>query len=533
MRHLNLRTKCFAIDTWEGDEHAGYYSEEVYQDFVEFHNPRYREFSKIIRSTFDNALNCFEAGSIDLLHIDGFHTYEAVKHDYETWLPKLARNAVVLFHDTDVRERNFGVYQLWSEITQHKSHFAFLHGHGLGVLGLGSKCTNEVQLLFDARSSPESTAQIRNVFSSLGQALRAPELRRLIASETVRLETQNRILKDEIGTVRQQANVTETETEFLRDYVRVLRSKNLSDIAELENVRSEAQESRAQIDALLRSRSWRLTAPLRSVSRMMGSLSSGKFFEDRPRRTSPRRIVHLRHLKSAAIQLHKAKGLQAKTATSALLLNKYLNAKLSLYEFALGQPTTNWVEHATLSDAIQRADLLLAADNFSLVPADSFATTARINIILPALDPGIIFGGYLSVFQFANFLRRNSFVVRFIVVERASGAPHELAAQCEAFFPQVAETIRTSEVIDRTRNVNAPVDFSRDDLFVAYSCSTAMFAHNTASKIDAGPFMFYLQEEEGHFHSHNSFRAFSERRLSTSPPWEFLILRCSKTISRS
>ena len=83
VKTLKLPTACFAIDTWQGDEHAGSYSDEVYREFAAFHDRHYAAFSRLVRSTFDEALPHFEDGSIDLLHIDGQHAYERVRHDYE------------------------------------------------------------------------------------------------------------------------------------------------------------------------------------------------------------------------------------------------------------------------------------------------------------------------------------------------------------------------------------------------------------------------------------------------------------------
>jgi hypothetical protein len=74
-----------------------------------FNNARYASFSKLLRCTFDEALPYLADSTIDLPHIDGLHTYEAGRHDFESWLPKLSDRAVVLFHDTNVRARGIGI----------------------------------------------------------------------------------------------------------------------------------------------------------------------------------------------------------------------------------------------------------------------------------------------------------------------------------------------------------------------------------------------------------------------------------------
>ena len=133
-------TFVFAVDTWEGDEHAGAYSETVYNAVSTHCLSRHRKRASLVRSTFDEAAAYFEQSSIDVLHIDGLHTYEAVKHDFETWLPLLKDDSIVFLHDINVRERNFGVWRFWQELKASDEYSAIeiLNGYGLGILIKGS-----------------------------------------------------------------------------------------------------------------------------------------------------------------------------------------------------------------------------------------------------------------------------------------------------------------------------------------------------------------------------------------------------------
>lgn len=190
VKTLGLPASCFAVDTWKGDEHSGLYSENIYSDFAAFHDPRYGAFSHLVRSTFDDALPGFVDGSVDLLHIDGFHSYEAVRRDYESWLPKLSREAVVLFHDTNVREAGYGVLRLWSEVTGGRRHFEFLHGYGLGVVGMAPAYRGPLGFLFDANDDNRLAGWVREVFASAGQVGALQQARAECAARIATLEAE-------------------------------------------------------------------------------------------------------------------------------------------------------------------------------------------------------------------------------------------------------------------------------------------------------------------------------------------------------
>ncbi|MEL4319027.1 class I SAM-dependent methyltransferase [Leifsonia sp. YIM 134122] len=161
-----LDTRAIAVDTWVGDDHAGFYGEDVYESVKRINDADYARFSTLFRGTFDEALSAVDDGSVDLLHIDGRHGYADVRHDFDSWRPKLSARSVVLFHDIAEYDNGFAVWQLWEELTEEFPGFGFRHGHGLGVLVTGAEPSHAVRtFLEDAAIQPEL---VRSIYEGLG-----------------------------------------------------------------------------------------------------------------------------------------------------------------------------------------------------------------------------------------------------------------------------------------------------------------------------------------------------------------------------
>jgi len=244
---LGLPTQCYAVDTWEGDEHTGAYGPEILEELRAHHDPLYGSFSRLLRQTFDEAAEHFVDGSVDLLHVDGCHGYDAVAHDLETWLPKLGEGGVVLLHDTNVREPGFGVWRLWDELSSRYPGFAFPHGHGLGVLAVGSRV--DAQFL-DFLAGAERDPLASRFFATLGSRIALPMGERRARAAVEHDAEQSRRAANE---ARAELDAQRSETERLQ--------------LERDRVEAQLRAREADLARVVHSISWRLTAPLRAAKR--------------------------------------------------------------------------------------------------------------------------------------------------------------------------------------------------------------------------------------------------------------------------
>lgn len=227
---LGIKSECVAVDSWVGDVHAGFHDTSVFDGFRDYiaanHPDQY-----YIQAYFSAARAWFEEGSIDLLHIDGLHTYEAVKEDFETWLPKMSDSGVIIFHDTNEFGRDFGVWRLWEELKARYPAFEFAHQHGLGVIYVGKEPHPFAALLRRLTENRQDGTLAQAYFGAIGTLL--TEQRRAAAA---------------LGLKPTEGIPLPTTT-----------GRYQSDL-------------QARYDAVINSTTWRMTAPLRAVLNRLPAL---------------------------------------------------------------------------------------------------------------------------------------------------------------------------------------------------------------------------------------------------------------------
>lgn len=78
-------------------------------------------------------------GPLDLLFIDGDHSYDGVKSDFEMYSPLVHESGIVAFHDIANARTDYGVGRFWNEVKNSFKHREIINlsdaqAPGIGVL---------------------------------------------------------------------------------------------------------------------------------------------------------------------------------------------------------------------------------------------------------------------------------------------------------------------------------------------------------------------------------------------------------------
>jgi O-antigen biosynthesis protein len=249
VRELRLATRCYAIDTWKGDPHTGTYGPETLAELREHHDALYGGFSRLIQSTFDEALAHFDDGSIDLLHLDGHHTYASVRHDFESWLPKLSPRAVIILHDTNVREQDFGVWRFWEEVSGRYPSLEFPFCHGLGLLAVGERVPTALSSFLSTKQA--KPAAVDSFFHRLGQHI-ALRTRAAVSEAALKnhIREQEKLLSDSADGWRSQLEQANQRGNEIESELRSAREDVRQAVKDLQSARGERDGKQTEIREL-------------------------------------------------------------------------------------------------------------------------------------------------------------------------------------------------------------------------------------------------------------------------------------------
>jgi len=91
------------------------------------------------RTTLEKIKSILNGRKIDFLFIDGDHTYEGVKEDFEMYSPLVEKNGLIAFHDIVVHPPETGceVNKFWKEIKEGWDHLEITKDPDQGWGGIG------------------------------------------------------------------------------------------------------------------------------------------------------------------------------------------------------------------------------------------------------------------------------------------------------------------------------------------------------------------------------------------------------------
>lgn len=132
------RARVYAVDWFQGDQHAGF--RNTFETVSHIRDKCAFDNLTIIAGDFAEVAQ-FWNKPIDILHIDGEHTYEAVSKNYADWHSFVPNSGIIMLHDTVSFSDTVG--RFFNEIELPK--FNFTQENGLGIISQDQYLIDEIR----------------------------------------------------------------------------------------------------------------------------------------------------------------------------------------------------------------------------------------------------------------------------------------------------------------------------------------------------------------------------------------------------
>lgn len=249
LKDKNMQSSFWAVDTWEGDSFTeNDYKENIYLAYKNIQDSCFAEQNaEMLRMTFDEAYEKFEDHTIDLLHIDGSHNYEDVKHDFFKWKDRVRQDGTVFFHDIgedDLYGKKMGSHVFWEELKKDYPYtLEFPFSFGLGIL------------FFDRNRFEAFRKAVDFAYYQSKANMAAAEFKDTLRKDFFKLRDQKKYiesLKEQEEISQQHLHRYETNTVQKDQYILELQEKNKELTETCKNLFSEMKKSSSQYEENLK-----------------------------------------------------------------------------------------------------------------------------------------------------------------------------------------------------------------------------------------------------------------------------------------
>lgn len=108
VRKHGKSAKIYCVDTWRNENIEFAKDVDVYQHFLD-NTVQFRDDITTLRGRSEEVGAAWDRGPIDVLFVDGDHSFEGVTADIRAWVPRVKTGGLLLFHDSDLEGVRRGI----------------------------------------------------------------------------------------------------------------------------------------------------------------------------------------------------------------------------------------------------------------------------------------------------------------------------------------------------------------------------------------------------------------------------------------